>query len=89
VIVKLFNKGIIENHAIPAINPFLLSSKMKFVNTTYLMPKKLFLSDMSELLISIENNVRLAIIPLKSYCKEFIVYLTLFNINVQSYVEYV
>lgn len=62
---------------------------MSFVNTTYLMPTKLFMSETSELLIAIENNVRLAIIPLKSYCKEYIVYLPLFNTNVQSYVKYV
>lgn len=85
--MKLFKKGTIENHSIPAIHPFVLT-KMTF-DTTYLIPTNLYLSEMSELQIAIENNVRLAIIPLKAYCKEFIVYLPLFNTNIQSYVKYV
>lgn len=49
----------------------------------------MFVDKISELQTAIENNVRLAIIPLKAYCKEFVVHLPLFNENVQSYVKYV
>lgn len=46
-------------------------------------------NDISELQTSIENNIRLAIIPLKAYCKKFTVYLSLFNTNAATYAKLV
>lgn len=46
-------------------------------------------NEISELQINIENNIRTAIIPLKSYCNDFIIHLPLFNIDVQLYIQLV
>lgn len=37
----------------------------------------------------IENSIRSAVIPLKAYCREYVVHLPLFNIDVKTYVQLV
>lgn len=78
----------IQNHEIPAIHPNLLT-EMKFFEKPNLTSIGLLEEGISKLQYTIENNVRLAIIPLKAFCKEFFAHLPLFNTNVQTYVQLV
>jgi len=62
---------------------------MKFAEKPYLTSIGLLEVRITELQTIIENSVRLAIIPLKAYCKEFHIHLNLFNTDVSSYVKLV
>ncbi|XP_029347294.1 dynein heavy chain 1, axonemal [Acyrthosiphon pisum] len=86
VIVSLFKRVILESHELPAIHPYLLVN-MKFAEKPYLTSIGLIEPKITELQSNIENNIRLAIIPLKAYCKEFNIFLSLFNMDVDLYVK--
>lgn len=63
---------------------------MKFIDKTPNLTSIGLLEDgISNRQESIEKHIRAAIIPLKAYCKKFIIYLPLFNTDVQSYVQLV
>lgn len=78
--------AVFQNHEIPAIHHNLLT-EMKFFEKPNLTSIGLLEEGISKLQHSIENNVRLAIIPLKAFCIKFFAYLPLFNTNVQTYVQ--
>lgn len=79
---------ILESHEIPAIHPYLLVN-MKFAEKPYLTSIGLIEPKIIEQQSNIENSIRLAIIPLKAYCKEFNIYSSLFNTDVELYVKLV
>lgn len=86
--MSLFERVILESHEIPAIHPYLLTN-LKFVEKSYLTSIGLLESKITELKSIIENSIRLSIIPLKAYCKEFHIHSRLFNTNVELYVKLV
>lgn len=79
---------IVESHQIPAIQPYLLTN-MTFCEKPYLTSIGLVEDKITEQQTIIENSIRSAIIPLKSYCKEFNIHLPLFNTDVKPYVQLV
>lgn len=79
---------VLESHEIPAIHPYLLTN-MTFAEKPYLTSIGLIEPKITELQSSIENSIRLAIIPLKAYCKEFHIHSRLFNTDIESYVKLV
>jgi len=79
---------ILESHEIPAIHPYLLTN-LKFAEKPYLTSIGLIETKITELKSTIENSIRLSIIPLKAYCKEFHIHSSLFNTDVESYVKLV
>ncbi|XP_060838328.1 dynein axonemal heavy chain 1 [Rhopalosiphum padi] len=86
VIVSLLKRMVLESHEIPTIHPHLLTN-LTFFEKPYLTSIGLIETKITELQTIIENSIRLAIIPLKSYCKEFNIHLHLFNTDVVSYVK--
>jgi hypothetical protein len=79
---------VLESHEIPTIHPHLLTN-LTFFEKPYLTSIGLIETKITELQAIIENSIRLAIIPLKAYCKEFNIHLHLFNMDVGSYVKLV
>lgn len=79
---------ILESHDIPAIHPYVLT-KLTFLETPLLTSIGLIEPEITDLQATIENNIRLGIIPIKAYCKEYNVHSDLYNINVESYVKLV
>jgi len=70
------------------MHPYLLTN-MKFAEKPYLTSIGLIEPQITKLQSNIENSIRLAIIPLKAYCKEFNIHLSLFNTDVELYVKLV
>ncbi|XP_050431121.1 dynein axonemal heavy chain 1-like [Adelges cooleyi] len=86
IVVNMFRTGIIQSHNVPLFYPILLP-KITFFNKPNLTSIGLLEKEIAKQQKKIETCIRSAIIPLKAYCKEFSVYLPLFNTNVDSYVQ--
>ncbi|CAH1712146.1 unnamed protein product, partial [Aphis gossypii] len=86
VIVSLLKRMILESHEIPAIHPYVLAN-LTFLEKPYLTSIGLIEPQIADLQATIENSIRLAIIPIKAYCKEYNIHSHLYNINVESYVK--
>lgn len=87
VLLKLYDTALTLTHKINQVHPFLLK-KLKF-------PSDLMLSSvglLAEEVVSVRNRFltayRKALIPLKSFAKEFDIYIELFTLDVKTYVEY-
>lgn len=88
IVVNLLKKAVLESHEFLAIHPNLLTNII-FFDKPKLTSIGFLENEISKLQINIENNIRSAIIPLKSYCTDFIIHLPLYNIDIQSYVQLV
>ncbi|XP_050527307.1 dynein axonemal heavy chain 1-like [Daktulosphaira vitifoliae] len=86
VVVNMFRNGIIQSHNVPIFYRSLLTN-MKFFDKMNLTSIGVLEKEIVEQEIIVQNCIRLAIIPLKAYCKEYLVYLPLFNTNVQLYTQ--
>lgn len=86
VIINIFTNAIIQSHKLPTI-PSKLLTRMKFHTETYLTSIGLMEAEIVRLKNIIENGIRLAIIPLKAYSKEFVAHLPLLNTNVELYIK--
>ncbi len=78
--------------------PYKISLKVKesleniaiyILEKPYLTSIGLIEPQIADLQATIENSIRLAIIPIKAYCKEYNIHSHLYNINVESYVKLV
>jgi len=86
--MSLFERVILESHEIPAIHPYLITD-LKFTEKPYLTLIGLLETKITELKSAFENSIRLSIILLKAYCREFHIHSRLFNTDVESYVKLV
>lgn len=86
--MSLLTKSVTLSHDIPTIHPQLLT-RLRFPNKEKLVSVGLLDERISGSQTTIENGIRSAIIPLKAYCKEYVIYVPLFNTDVKSYVQLV
>lgn len=78
--------SVMQSHEIPPIHPMLLTN-IKFVNPGNLVSIGLLDEKIVGSQTIIENCIRSAVIPLKTYCERFYIYLPLFNTDIKSYVQ--
>lgn len=88
IIVNLLKTVVIKSHEFLAIHPKLLTN-IQFFDKPKLTSIGYLENDIYQLQINIENNIRSAIIPLKSYCTDFVIHLPLFNTDIQLYIQLV
>lgn len=86
MLLKLYDFALRQTHTINQVHPFLLSN-LRFPADLYLSSVGLLDEQVCELREKFLLGYRKAVIPLKSYAKEYHIHIELYTLDVKTYIQ--